>query len=146
MSSARCHSTPSSRLSLFQYYSIIAYRYFPLDCCILLAILPHPTRSYRAAETIGCRVHGITLSKEQKALAEEKVGLIVLLLPISFLTSQSPIVLGQNLCLDRPAVVGTFTSVPMYLYFAYVFTLVASVALVFLIPSALYEADGFYHE
>lgn len=29
---------------------------------------------YRAAETIGCRVHGITLSKEQKALAEEKVG------------------------------------------------------------------------
>lgn len=27
----------------------------------------------RAAETIGCRVHGITLSKEQKALAEEKV-------------------------------------------------------------------------
>eukprot|EP00752_Nemacystus_decipiens_P004454 g4067.t1 len=29
--------------------------------------------SIRAAETIGCRVHGITLSKEQKALAEEKV-------------------------------------------------------------------------
>lgn len=27
----------------------------------------------RAAETIGCRVHGITLSKEQMALAEEKV-------------------------------------------------------------------------
>uniref|UniRef100_A0A7S2XUH5 Amine oxidase domain-containing protein n=1 Tax=Fibrocapsa japonica TaxID=94617 RepID=A0A7S2XUH5_9STRA len=27
----------------------------------------------RAAETIGCRVHGITLSKEQKALAEERV-------------------------------------------------------------------------
>lgn len=29
--------------------------------------------SDRAAETVGCRVHGITLSKEQKALAEEKV-------------------------------------------------------------------------
>ncbi|CAM9399488.1 unnamed protein product [Laminaria digitata] len=29
--------------------------------------------SIRAAETIGCRVHGITLSKEQMALAEEKV-------------------------------------------------------------------------
>lgn len=28
----------------------------------------------RAAETVGCRVHGITLSKEQKALAEEKVA------------------------------------------------------------------------
>ncbi|CAN0440695.1 unnamed protein product, partial [Hapterophycus canaliculatus] len=28
----------------------------------------------RAAETIGCRVHGITLSKEQMALAEEKVA------------------------------------------------------------------------
>jgi len=27
----------------------------------------------RAAETIGCKVVGITLSKEQKALAEEKV-------------------------------------------------------------------------
>lgn len=32
-----------------------------------------PRLSLRAAETIGCRVHGITLSKEQKALAEEKV-------------------------------------------------------------------------
>ncbi|CAN0020776.1 unnamed protein product [Ectocarpus sp. 4 AP-2014] len=29
--------------------------------------------SIRAAETVGCRVHGITLSKEQMALAEEKV-------------------------------------------------------------------------
>ena len=27
----------------------------------------------RAAETIGCRVHGVTLSKEQKAYAEAKV-------------------------------------------------------------------------
>ena len=27
----------------------------------------------RAAMTVGCRVHGITLSKEQKALAEERV-------------------------------------------------------------------------
>ncbi|CAM9345742.1 unnamed protein product [Discosporangium mesarthrocarpum] len=29
--------------------------------------------SIRAAETVGCKVHGITLSKEQKALAEQKV-------------------------------------------------------------------------
>ena len=32
-----------------------------------------PALGFRAAETIGCRVHGITLSKEQMALAEEKV-------------------------------------------------------------------------
>lgn len=37
-------------------------------------LLPCPlSPGCRAAETIGCRVHGITLSKEQKALAEAKV-------------------------------------------------------------------------
>lgn len=46
------------------------------DMCRLLFVSVCLRRSWcynRAAETIGCRVHGITLSKEQMALAEEKV-------------------------------------------------------------------------
>lgn len=47
-----------------------------LVCCLDLPLL------CRAAETIGCRVHGITLSKEQMALAQEKVRRYTFFFPL----------------------------------------------------------------
>lgn len=64
------HFRPSSR---YAYTSKCVYISSVPSSCMLLFTRCAPFSWFRAAETIGCRVHGITLSKEQMALAEEKV-------------------------------------------------------------------------
>lgn len=81
-----CHASVCAKICKERLSGLpvcLSYRFAPFLTCsfsrtamsffIPMHMLLHARSRCRAAETIGCRVHGITLSKEQMALAEEKV-------------------------------------------------------------------------